>query len=55
MPQLRQHEVNGHRQLRRGENLLADAVEDFLCGHVLAHPLAEHLEQVHLLDVLFAG
>jgi hypothetical protein len=53
VPQLGQHEVDRHRQLGRGEDLFANAVEDFLGGHVLPQPRPQHLKEMHLLDVFF--
>ena len=52
-PQLVGHELHRHRQHRGDQDLLANGVQQVLRRHVLLHPLAQGLEEIGLLDVLF--
>ncbi|MFZ1937061.1 MAG: hypothetical protein WCB27_23370 [Thermoguttaceae bacterium] len=52
-PQLARHEVDGERQHRRRQNLLADRVEQILRRHALLHPFAQRAKEVCLFDVFF--
>jgi hypothetical protein len=54
MTQLRRHEIDGDRQLRRGEQLFAHDRQQFLRGRTLGHPLGQCPKEVRLFDVLFA-
>src|SRR6185436_14758837 len=54
MLQLRQHEINRHRQARRRQQLIFDLQHQLLHRHILRQALPEGFEEISLFDIFLA-